>query len=103
MQYPRPPRHAGTPETTPESLATRLDAWALRREKVLFVLDRAQAKVARKLAERCRSLFVAVADIDSNLELRQQWHTIREEADALFASDGDLSETFDPRKRVGNE
>lgn len=102
VQYPRPSLVAET-KLTPEVLAVQLDAWALRREKVLVVLDRSNAAIARKLAERCRALAATSVDVESDLVLRHAWDAIQQEASALFVIGGAVDTPSDPKKCTGNE
>ena len=63
----------------PKELATLLDLWALRREKVLQLLDLKAARAARKLARTCRLLAKATyADQIGEQSWRYEWRRVRE-------------------------
>ncbi|MFO0549444.1 MAG: hypothetical protein U0271_13715 [Polyangiaceae bacterium] len=67
-----------------------LDRWALRREKVLHLIDLRAAKQARELASRCRRLARAraatsLADASAEDALRLDWLEVRAEVGALLA------------------
>ena len=65
----------------PRTLAESLDLWALRREKVLELLDIKAAKQARDLASMCRQL-ARVPMHDPDWDFR--WMTIRAATAALL-------------------
>ncbi len=65
----------------PRSLADSLDLWALRREKVIELLDIKAAKKARELAGMCRELSRVSTD---NPGWDFQWMAIRAAAAALL-------------------
>jgi hypothetical protein len=65
----------------PHALAESLDMWALRREKVLELLDIKAAKQARELAGMCRDLSRVSMESPS---WDFQWMTIRAAAAALL-------------------
>lgn len=60
MMVPSPPRGERQTESAQslpaEALATYLEEWAIRREKVLSLLDIGAAREARRLAYECRRL-----------------------------------------------
>jgi hypothetical protein len=65
----------------PRKLAELLEAWALRREKVLHLLDLRAARAARALAVECRRLgYVPDAEMD-----RARWRAVRERVAELLA------------------
>ncbi|NUO54575.1 MAG: hypothetical protein HOV80_37510 [Polyangiaceae bacterium] len=69
----------------PNDLADALDTWALRREKVYFLIDVRAAKQARQLARMCRRL----AKSDSSTSMwEEQWYALRQEVAMLLASRG---------------
>lgn len=69
----------------PHDLADALDTWALRREKVYFLIDIRAAKQARELARMCRRL----ANSDASTSIwEEQWHALRQEVAVLLASGG---------------
>ncbi|MBL8742078.1 MAG: hypothetical protein JNK04_13315 [Myxococcales bacterium] len=65
----------------PRALAESLDLWALRREKVIELLDIKAAKRARELARMCREL-ARVSMEDPAWDF--QWMAIRAAAAALL-------------------
>lgn len=65
----------------PRALAESLDLWALRREKVIELLDIKAAKKARELAGMCRDLSRVSMD---NPAWDFQWMAIRAAAAALL-------------------
>ena len=70
----------------PEELADALDGWALRREKVLTLLDVRGARAARSLALQCHVL--AQPGYEATIgaeEWREEWHIVRGEALAMLA------------------
>jgi hypothetical protein len=70
----------------PQEVADWLDAWALRREKVLERLDVQAARGARRLAERCRRM--TRSDLDAEAQ-RREWVALRLEiADFVQAAGG---------------
>ncbi|MFO0615432.1 MAG: hypothetical protein U0414_22760 [Polyangiaceae bacterium] len=74
------------PELDPSSLATMLDRWALRREKVLEVLDIRAATKARELARACDDFAVwrERADV-TELEAHFVWVELRQRVAELLA------------------
>ncbi len=72
----------------PYDLADALDTWALRREKVYFLIDIRAAKQARELARMCRKL--AKSDASTSL-WAEQWHALRQEIAMLLASHGSIA------------
>jgi hypothetical protein len=71
----------------PGRLALWLDEWALRREKVLDLLDVRAARRARSLAERCRRVARAGRDGQSE-ELRREWLALRLEIAGFLQASG---------------
>jgi hypothetical protein len=69
----------------PHDLADALDTWALRREKVYFLIDVRAAKHARELARMCRRL--AKSDASTSV-WDEQWHALRREVAMLLGSRG---------------
>jgi len=65
----------------PGLLATLLDEWALKREKVLRLLDLKAAQRARRLVARCRRLeadgFSPLLHCDSDDANAAEWLAIR--------------------------
>lgn len=72
----------------PLDLADALDTWALRREKVYFLIDVRAAKHARELARMCRRL--AKSDASTSV-WAEQWHALRQEVAMLLASHGSVA------------
>ncbi|NUP11409.1 MAG: hypothetical protein HOW73_35640 [Polyangiaceae bacterium] len=69
----------------PAGLATLLDRWALRHEKVLTVLDIRAAREARHLAQACRSLATTERDGVSEVESwERDWRDVRLRAALLL-------------------
>src|SRR5689334_22817533 len=71
----------------PGGLAKALDLWALRREKLLPLLDVRAAREARRLAQGCRRL----ASTERTGEIptaawESEWRAIREQAVTLLDS-----------------
>jgi hypothetical protein len=79
---PPPPSEPPVDSTiNPKKLAELLEAWALKREKVLHLLDLRAARAARALAVECRRLgYTPDAEID-----RDRWRSVRERVAALLA------------------
>ncbi len=76
----------------PGPLAELLDRWALRREKVLAVIDVKAARRARRLAQACRALHargVRGVDVEQRRALELEWLELREEVAALLAHGSD--------------
>lgn len=71
----------------PVGLAKALDLWALRREKLLPLLDVRAAREARRLAQGCRRLAATerTGEIPTG-EWESEWRAIREQAVALLDS-----------------
>jgi hypothetical protein len=70
-----------TTKLRPHALADSLDLWALRREKVLALLDIRAAKKARELARECRDLTKTPADHPA---WEFQWMTLQAAAAAFL-------------------
>jgi hypothetical protein len=73
----------------PMLLADLLTRWALRREKVLFVLDHKSARSARRLARECIVLAVRRAEartVDEIDAWHRDWTRVREEVRDLVAT-----------------
>jgi hypothetical protein len=69
----------------PEALADSLDLWALRREKVLELLDVRASRTGRQLARACRLLAQpAYAMSISSAAWDAEWRQTREEVAALL-------------------
>jgi hypothetical protein len=69
----------------PRDLADWLDQWALRREKVLHLIDIHGARECRHLAARCRALGHAEAS-QSAAWWRREWAALRLEIASFLAS-----------------
>ncbi len=65
----------------PSELAEMLDRWALRREKVLRLLDPRAARAARLLARACQALG---DDLGGRPEARRSWVMVRTQAERLL-------------------
>lgn len=76
-----------TPRLHPASLARALDLWALRREKILALLDVRAAREARTLADACRTLS-QTTDPGRDDAWQARWLAIRERALAMLANGG---------------
>ena len=64
----------------PNQLAERLDLWALRREKVLALLDVRASRSARQLARTCRVLARSSYESSVTAEAWEaEWRRVREE------------------------
>jgi hypothetical protein len=78
-----------------EALADQLETWALRREKLIHLLDLAAAKRARGLARRARDLGVSRRRLRSDAEThawRGEWLGLKQEV-ALLLGVGSASAT----------
>lgn len=70
----------------PEQLAERLDLWALRREKVLALLDVRSSRSARQLARTCRVLARSSYESSVTAEAWEaEWLRVREEAAVVLS------------------
>lgn len=69
----------------PVGLAKALDLWALRREKLLPLLDVRAAREARRLAQGCRRLAATerTGEITAS-DWENEWRSIREQAVTLL-------------------
>ena len=87
------PRSSSGVHLRPLQLAELLDQWALRREKVLTIIDIAGAQHARELAHRCRALVVdpdeddPLLDADGMGPIALEWLEIREAVVRLMQRD----------------
>jgi hypothetical protein len=70
---------------SPIELASWLELWALRREKVLELLDITAARRARQLADRCRR-FAIVSASQREQGWNREWHALKLEV-AAFLTD----------------
>ena len=69
----------------PGGLAKALDLWALRREKLLPLLDVRAAREARRLAQGCRRLAATERTGETPIDVwESEWRAIREQAVALL-------------------
>jgi hypothetical protein len=68
----------------PRDLADWLDQWALRREKVLHLIDIQGARECRHLAARCRALGHAEATQPASW-WRREWASLRLEIASFLA------------------
>lgn len=103
-RLPAPQRLVRTDEVvlTPDILGAQLDAWAFRREKVLFIVDHEKARQARELARRCRFLVGERFEPGTSAtgKLAEEWRVVRRTAAQLFASTSDVrAVASDPRRR----
>ncbi len=71
----------------PDDLARWLDQWAQRREKVLPLIDVRSARVARLLADRCRSLGMCEPRWRSEAWL-VDWNALREDIARFLSLQG---------------
>jgi hypothetical protein len=76
----------------PEELAGWLEQWALRREKVVHLLDLRAARAARDLAARCRMLDLERGKLTEAL-WRERWTRLRVEV-ARFLGERKSSRTM---------
>jgi hypothetical protein len=76
----------------PDELAGWLDQWALRREKVVHLIDLRSARVARDMASRCRMLSCERGKLPDALWL-DRWTRLRVEV-ARFLGDRKSSRTM---------
>jgi hypothetical protein len=74
-------------QLSPRDLGERLDRWALRREKVLALIDVRAARHARRLAVACRVLAnrLEQAQGSEREALALEWLELRAEVAALLA------------------
>jgi hypothetical protein len=72
------------PKLDPASLASALDTWALRREKILELLDVRASRTARKLAQQCRALSAAASDRGEDAGWQAEWLALRERARTIL-------------------
>jgi hypothetical protein len=89
MAQPSTKSSEKTQRLHPGGLAKALDLWALRREKLLPLLDVRAAREARRLAQGCRRL----ASTERTGEVptavwESEWRAIREQAVALLDGSG---------------
>ncbi len=74
----------------PLGLADALDLWALRREKILPLLDVRAARAARRLADSCRALARTERQAGVAMDAwESDWRAVREQAVGLL--DGSLT------------
>lgn len=86
----------------PMLLAELLDRWALRREKVLFVLDHKSARHARALARAAVALAVKQAEARSPEEVEawsREWLELRREAGVLLVATAESVAPASQRRR----
>lgn len=84
--------------TSPQELGEWLSQWALRREKVLELLDRKAASRARVLADRCFQLERRQASM-TEPDWRRVWNSLKLEVSGFLAerrSSGVMSATLPP-------
>lgn len=80
---------SNAPHVDPMQLAELLDRWALRREKVIFVLDHESARRAREIAREAVVLAIRQAEARTPEEIDAwgvAWLRVRREAGALLVS-----------------
>jgi hypothetical protein len=76
----------------PDELAGWLEQWALRREKVVHLIDLRAARAARELAGRCRGLSLEQGKLPDTLWL-ERWTRLRVEV-ARFLGERKSSRTI---------
>lgn len=69
---------------SPSELAAYLDVWALRREKVLEIIDIAAARRARAFVARCRRL-AAVDEETRDEAWHAAWHVLKLDVAAFLS------------------
>jgi hypothetical protein len=87
--------------TSPKELAEWLTVWALRREKVMHLIDRKAAQRARSFAERCFELSRQMSFLPED-EWRRRWQALKLEVSGFLAdrrSSGLMSAVVPPSDR----
>jgi hypothetical protein len=70
--------------SSPKELAEWLTVWALRREKVMHLIDRKAAQRARAYADRCLELSRQMSFLPDD-ERRQRWQSLKLEVSGFLA------------------
>lgn len=83
----------------PSDLARWLDRWALRREKILELIDMKAARRARKFAGECRYLAYCASHPDEHWEM--DWYTLRLEVASFLAEQHQATHVAPAQRAAG--